>query len=343
MRRGRSSWVAVAWAPYSRRSEMFARELEGKLHCIHYLTFQSPLHAPVKYVLQAIRTLQILFKERPDAVHVQNPPFVCGLVVHVYCMMTGARFVTEHHSAAFDPAWDWARPLQRFVARRAVTNIVTSDHWAGIMHGWGARALVMHDPFLELPEGAPYPLAEGFNVVFVGTFADDEPIEEVVQAAARNPDVNLYITGNLRNAPPGLVDAAPDNVVFTGFLDMNREYLGLLRAADAVMVLTTRDNTLQLAGCEAIAVGKPLITSDWAYLRDLFEEGAVFVDPSAESIAAGVREVRARHAELAESIGPFRGARHREWEERLTRLKNLVSEALSDTADAEQEVHPRTG
>jgi glycosyltransferase involved in cell wall biosynthesis len=322
---------------------MFARELGGKLHCIHYLTFQSPLQAPVKYVLQAIRTLQILFGERPEAVHVQNPPFVCGLVVYVYCVMTGARFVTEHHSAAFDPPWDWAGPMQRFVARRAVTNIVTSEHWADIMRAWGANSLVMHDPFLELPEGAPYPLAEGFNVVFVGTFADDEPIEEVVRAAAKVPDVKLYVTGNLRKAPPGLVDAAPDNVTFTGFLDMNREYLGLLRSADAVMVLTTRDNTLQLAGCEAISVGKPLITSDWAYLRALFEQGAVFVDPCAESIAAGVREVRARHEALAKTIEPFKRARQREWKDRLTRLKELVSEALYGTTDVEQEVHPRTG
>ena len=41
-----TKWAAVAWAPYSRRSEMFARELGGKLHCIHYLRFQYPLHAP---------------------------------------------------------------------------------------------------------------------------------------------------------------------------------------------------------------------------------------------------------------------------------------------------------
>lgn len=324
MRGKKSGWVAVAWAPYSRRSEMFARELNGKLHCIHYLTFQSPLQAPFKYVLQSIRTLQVLFRERPEAVHVQNPPFVCGLVVDLYCRLSGARFVIEHHSAAFDPAWAWARPLQQYIARRAVINIVTSEHWAEVMHKWAAPSLVMHDPFLDLPEGVPYPLPEGFNVAFLGTFADDEPIEEVVQAAGNVPDVNLYVTGDLRKAPPGLVDGAPENVTFTGFLDMNREYLGLLRGADAVMVLTTRDNTLQLAGCEAIAVGKPLITSAWDYLRDLFPEGAVFVQPTVQSITEGVREMRNSHAELAASIEPFRRARQREWKKRLTRLKALV-------------------
>ena len=82
MRAGRNErrqrWAAVAWAPYSRRSEMFARELGGPLHCVHYLKFRSPPYAPLKYVMQAVKTLQILFTDRPQAVHVQNPPFLCG-------------------------------------------------------------------------------------------------------------------------------------------------------------------------------------------------------------------------------------------------------------------------
>ena len=106
-----SGWVAIAWAPYSRMSDTFARELMGKLHCIHYLRFQSPVHAPLKYVLQAARTLQVLFAERPAAVHVQNPPFVCGLVVALYCRLAGASYVLHYHSAAFDPIWAWALPV----------------------------------------------------------------------------------------------------------------------------------------------------------------------------------------------------------------------------------------
>lgn len=334
---GRNDWVAIAWAPYSRRSEMFARELGGRLHCVHYLRFQFPLHAPFKYILQALRTLQILFRERPGAVHVQNPPFVCGLVVLLYCRVAGASFVTEHHSAAFDRAWDWARPIQRFIARRAATNIVTSEHWADVMNSWGAPALVMHDPFLDLPEGQPYPLDDGFNIAFVGTFAADEPVEEVVKAASLVPDVNFYITGDVRKAPPALHLRAPSNVRFTGFLDMNRDYLGLIRGADAVMVLTTRDQTLQLAGCEAIAVGTPLITSDWEYLRGLFGRGTVFVSPSAESIADGVRSLREKHEELVEEIGVFRRERQREWAERLARLRAVVG-AADDRSDNEREV-----
>ena len=115
-------WLAVAWAPYSRMSDTFARELDGKLVCIHYLRFQSPPHAPLKYLLQTVRTLQVLIGERPRAVHVQNPPFVSGLVVYLYSRLFGAKFVLHYHSAAFGRVWDWALPIQNFLARRVTTG-----------------------------------------------------------------------------------------------------------------------------------------------------------------------------------------------------------------------------
>jgi len=327
-RTGRSSngWTAVAWAPYSRRSEMFARELGGTLHCIHYLRFRSPIHAPFKYVMQAVRTLQVLNRERPSAVHVQSPPFVCALVVHLYCLWSGARYVIEHHTASFGPAWDWALPMQKFVARRAVTNIVTAERWSDLVRSWGAETLVMHDPFLDLPPGEPFPLPPGPNVAFIGTFAQDEPLAAVLEAATMMPDVHLLITGDTGRAPTMIADAPP-NVTYTGFLDLNREYLGLLRGVDAAMVLTTRDDTLQLAGCEAISVGTPLITSDWPYLRELFGRAAVYVSHSAESIRDGVREALDRRADLAGEIPRFREERQRVWADRLDQLTAMVSQA----------------
>lgn len=330
------AWVAVAWAPYSRRSEMFARELGGPLHCIHYLRFQSPPHAPVKYVLQAVRTLQLLFRERPRAVHVQNPPFVCGLTVALYCWLTGSCYVVEHHSAAFGSIWDWAWPFQKLVVRRAVTNIVTDGHWADVVRSWGGRrspahALVMHDAFLDLPEGKPFAVRPGRNVAFAGTFADDEPLDAVLEAALLVPEVGFYVTGDIAKVPPAVVAQAPGNVTFTGFLDVNGEYLGLIRAVDAVMVLTTRDHTLQLAGCEAIAVGTPLITSDWPYLRDLFSTAAVYVAPTSESIRDGVVEAMRRLPDLRDEATAVRRAQRARWHAQMTELRALVDAAVGGT------------
>lgn len=321
----RDGWVVIAWAPYSRRSEMFARELGGTLYCIHNLKFRSKPHAPFKYVIQAVRTLWTLFRTRPAAVHVQDPPFLCPLVVMWYCRLAGAQFVIEYHSAAFEPIWRWGAPLQRRVARRAAANIVTNEHWADVVRSWGGHALVMYDAFLDLPDGEPYTVADGRSVAFACTFADDEPVGQVLEAAARLPDVHFYVTGDTSKADPELVAAASANVTFTGFLDPNGQYLGLLRAVDAVIVLTTRDFTLQLAGCEAVALGKPLITSDWPYLRDLFAHGAVFVEPTAASIRRGVEETLARLEELGAQTTVLAQLRRAEWNERLAELRRLAT------------------
>jgi glycosyltransferase involved in cell wall biosynthesis len=326
------TWAAIAWAPYSRRSEMFARELGGPLHCIHNLRFQSPPHAPAKYVIQALRTLQRLFRDRPRAVHVQNPPFVCGLTVALYCRLTRSCYVVEHHSAAFGRAWDWARPLQKVVVRRAAINIVTDGHWGDLVRSWGgrrspARALVMHDAFLELPEGRPFAVGPGRTIAFAGTFADDEPLDAVLAAARLLPDVRFYVTGDTTKAPSPALAQAPRNVTFTGFLDVNGEYLGLLRAADAVMVLTTRDHTLQLAGCEAIAVGTPLITSDWPYLRELFSTAAVYVAPTPQSIHDGVVEALHHLPDLRREAVEVRRHQRATWQAQMAELRALVAAA----------------
>ena len=319
-------WLAVAWAPFSRRSEMFARELRGPLHCIHYLKFRSKPHAPFKYVMQSVTTWRMLFRERPDAVHVQTPPFICGLVVAAYCRITGARFVVEYHSAAFERVWRWGAPLQRLVAREAACNIVTSEHWAEIVRSWGGEAIVMYDAFLDLPAGAPYEVGPGPTFAFISTFAEDEPVAEVLDAAAQLRDIDFFVTGDLAKAPSGLVAAAPPNVTFTGFLDPNTEYLGLLRAVDAVIVLTTRDHTLQLAGCEAAALGKPLVTSEWPYLRKLFPWGAEFVEPTAGSIRDGIARAVARLDELRNENEVLVRIRREEWNARLAQLHTVVGE-----------------
>ena len=324
----KDSWLVVAWAPVSRRSQMFARELDGKLYCIHYLRFQSLPYAPLKYILQTVRTWQVLFKERPRAVHVQNPPFVCGLVVYLYCLVAGARFVFDHHSAVFANVWNWALPVQRFLARRATTNIVTNQYWAQVVRSWGASALVMVDPFLDLPQGETFEVSPGFNLAFVSTFAPDEPLGAVLKAAMELPQVHFYITGDSNRMPKSFLESLPANVACTGFSPDDR-YIGLLRAVDAIMVLTTRDHTLQLGGCEAISVAKPLITSDWPYLRETFAGGTVHVPNTPDGIRDGILAMQEKHRDLEKEIVAFRQGKRQEWSSQLVQLEELVAKRAS--------------
>lgn len=147
-------------------------------------------------------------------------------------------------------------------------------------------------------------------------------------AAAMTPEVNYYVTGDTRKRPASFVAAAPPNVTFTGFLNPNGEYLGLLRGADAAMVLTTRDHTLQLGGCEAVAVGKPLITSDWPYLRELFCGGTIFAPNTGEGLRDAVLAMCEQRETLAREVVAFRGDSRREWDARMRQLEDRVAAAV---------------
>lgn len=322
------AWAFIAWAPHSRRSEVFAKVFQGKLHCIYSYRLQKPLYAPAKYMLQALRTLKVLFTERPKAIHVQNPPVICGLVVGFYCYIADARFVFDHHSAAFGHAWDWALPGLKVLARRAVTNIVTTQHWANIVNSWGAHALIMGDPFLELPPHIAFPTGTGFNIAFISTFSPDEPLEAVVRAATELPQVHVYITGDAKRKPKIFHDSLPANVTCTGFLP-DAEYIGVLRAVDVIMALTTRNYTLQLGGVEAVSIGQPLVTSDWPFLREFFPQGTVYVDNTSEGIRAGILLMMNEHARFRNEIAALREEKRQQWNIQSAQLEKLVAQALN--------------
>jgi len=321
-------WMFIAWAPYARRSESLARELGAELCLVHYLKFQTPIYAPVKYILQGIRTLMLLFSKRPTVVFVQNPPFACSLVVYLYCYTVGAHFVFDHHSAVFSPVWDWALPIQKSLAQRAITNIVTNQHWAEIVQSWGASALIMGDPFLELAQGEMFRVEPGFSVAFVSTFAPDEPLDAVLQAATQVPKVHFYITGDSKRQPKSFFDSLPNNVTCTGFLPDAR-YVGLLRAVDAMLVLTTRDHTLQLGGCEAVSLAKPLITSDWPCLKKFFVRGTIHVANSAASIREGILAMQEKYKDLNEEMMAFRQESRQEWNAQLAQLKQVIADHVA--------------
>jgi len=137
--------------------------------------------------------------------------------------------------------------------------------------------------------------------VFVCTYSVDEPVGAVVEAARRLPDVWFSFTGDPDYAPRGFRESLPKNIRLTGFIP-DGEYVSLLRAADAILVLTRDDHTMQRGGYEAVALEKPLITSAWTLLRQVFSRGTVHVDNSPEGIAQAFLIARGDQAHVVTSL-----------------------------------------
>jgi glycosyltransferase involved in cell wall biosynthesis len=321
----------LIWGPPSHgpRSRVFAQVLGiADIHFVYSTRRRGWLAAPAKYPYQAIKTLQLLFARRPRLVFVQSPPSFAVLFVYLYCLLSSARYVVDAHSAAFQRrVWTWPRWLHRFLARRAVTTIVTNEHFQRQVQGWGARAFVLRDIPTAFDTSGEYPLDGEFNIAVVNTFAQDEPLDQVLEAAAGLPKVQFYVTGRKEAAPPGLLAGAPSNVHFTGFLP-DASYYALLSGAHAVMCLTTRDHTMQRGACEALSLGKPIITSDWPLLRAYFHKGAVHVPSAAAGIRQGILEIQRRYDNYTAEIKRLQASQRREWQEKIEALMQLIEMTL---------------
>ncbi|MBL8046919.1 MAG: hypothetical protein JNL09_10270 [Anaerolineales bacterium] len=213
--------------------------------------------------------------------------------------------------------------MTAWMVRRAAFNIITNEHWQNIIEKWGGRALVLDDVPADFPTGETYPLPAGANVVVISSIAPDEPLETVLEAARRQPDVHFHITGDKRRVPENLLRAASANLQFTGFLS-DAQYFGLLRAVDALVVLTTRDFTNQRGGCEAVWLGQPLVISNWPVLQRAFHSGTVHVPNTVEGIAHGIREAIARRPELLTGMSHLQAERRARWQTISAQLTQLL-------------------
>lgn len=318
-----SDGLFIAWHPFSRRGQLLSEKFRLRLYLVHSLKRRYFL-APVRYILQAVRTTRILLKERPRLVFVQNPPIFAAMVVYLYARLGRARYVIDSHTGALlSPWWKWSLPIHAFLSRRAITTIVTNEYLRSIVDSWGADTFLIADIPTKFPEGQTVSLDGKFNVAVINTFSPDEPLEAVLEAASALPETHFYVTGNLIRAKKSLLENKPDNVTFTGFLP-DAEYFGLLRAARAIMVLTTDDHTMQRGACEAVSLGKPIVTSNWPILREYFNRGTLFVDNSAADIQRAVIKMQQQREKLENEISLLQQERWQEWQHKQAALTKLI-------------------
>lgn len=320
----------LAWAPpsHSGRSQLLSDKLGIALLEVHYFRQRSRWIVPIKYTLQGIKTLVELFRRRPRVIFVQDPPILASLVVWIYCLFSRSHFIIDSHTDALLASWfQWLMPLHRFLSLRAICTIVTNEYLKSIIDDRGAPSFILADVPTEF-KYRDYPLDNKFDIAMVSSFSYDEPRKRVFEVARRLPDVHFHITGSLKLANQAELDQAPENVHFTGFLPFE-DYYGLLHGADAVLVLTTEDHTLQWGACEAVSLGRPVITSDWPFLKSYFDKGTVYVDNTIEGIYQGVVAMQREHERYSREVLELRQERKLEWEQKHDELMAMIQQAMN--------------
>jgi glycosyltransferase involved in cell wall biosynthesis len=292
--------VFVSWGAVGGRPAELADAIGADFICLYPMGAGRRPPVLVRYLVSAVLTGRYLRRHRPRTVVVTNPPIVAALVTYGWARAIGARVVLDSHPGGFGAQGDrTAARLQRFhrwLVRRTALSLVATSEWGDIVRSWGGEAEVVHEAPGSWSTAPPH-RHDPLRLLFVGRFAPDEPFEHVVQAAALVPSCEILLTGDPKRCPESVVQDAPPNVRFIGFLD-SEDYQGAVADADVVICLTTEPGSVMRAAYEAVYARRPLIISGWPIAHDLFPF-AVHVDNGTTQLADAIRIADARFDELA--------------------------------------------
>jgi len=264
-----------------------------------------------------MRTVRLVLRERPAVVFCQNPSLVLSSSMVVLGPRAGFRVCVDAHNAGLFPKEGTSRALgrvSRFVQKHADITIVSNAHLADHVLMNGGRPFVLPDRIPDIPEASPVPLQGKKNILFISSFAADEPYQLVFEAARQlEEDVRIHVTGDYRRRG---IDpkSVPSNVALMGYVSEER-YVGMLRSVDATIDLTSREDCLVCGAYESLAVEKPQVLSDTNALRAYFSKGAVYASHSARSIRDAIVSVLENRAALEEGARALKRERQSEWEQ----------------------------
>lgn len=271
----------LSWVRYHGRSAELAEVLGLKPEFVK----PNGRNLVERYVRSILQTRRCLRSDSSSSIFVMLPPAPALLTVMAF-KRSNTRIVADLHTGYFlDPKWKWFSRIGLWMLRGEAV-VVTNSELAKLTLKSGVRTFVLHD-ILTDRSMVESTTAEGF-VLCPLSYANDEPVDEIVAAARLCPQIRFVFTGR---APEAIKAKATPNVRFTGYVT-NEVFQRLLLEAQLICALTKRDFTMQRAGYEALMAGKPQVTSNFHVLSQFLTTAAEYVDPrDPQSIASGIESV----------------------------------------------------
>ena len=325
----------LSWIRFQRRPLAMQPSFGYRIHFLPIRWRGTPGLA-LSYLVNFCSSLKLLWSERPDTVWVQVPQYPALWAAMLYRVLTPRRVTLVadcHNSIVWQP---WSRfPFGLRSLRRCDLVLLHNSEVAKSARELGVpaqRMLVLEDAPLEPADPAPPPADASPRpwLLFPASWAADEPIAQVIEAARRMPEATFLITGDPTPVNPApAADRLPPNVRLLGFLPL-AQFDGYLAHADVILGLTLEEG-VQLSVCnEAVGLGVPMVCSGTRILRQIFPKGTVFVDArDPDAIVAGCRQALLRRDELAGRMKAFSLERRQQWHRFQARP---VSERLASCA-----------
>lgn len=308
-----SSGAFISWSKQNGRTTDLADELG-----LTTVFIFAPGNILLRYLRSARHTFRIFRAYKNSTVVAMLPPTPLLLCALLASKIHRTRLILDLHTGFFyDPKWRWAMKPSLKLMRRNLC-IVTNSNLAQVCEREGISTVVLHDILSErISEGSA---TESYNIICPLSYSNDEPVAAILEAAAESPEITWRLTGS---APESIKETAPANVEFTGFIP-DADYLHALSKSTAVLALTTRQDTMQRAGYEALMSHVPVVTSKFAVLKEFFDEAAIYSDADATSIRESARFAIKNSGRLRAAAAQVLVDRMSEQAGALTHLRTII-------------------
>ena len=332
-----SKKIFIVWGREMQLSNNLGEALGAEVKQVYYKELYG-VNLPVvlRYFVQGIATLFILFKNRPKVVIVQNPPVFAPLTVLLYCKLSGAKFAIDSHTAAFlDNKWKNFYGLFKFIAKQAILNSCHNYKNLEILKSLGIKpAMVMQffNPVYNLAklnqlmqdekiERAVK--ASNLPIMMVNRFASDDDWETVIKTAELMSEADFFITGDFKRTRVE-EKKLPNNVFLTGYLKHD-EFLKLMWRSRVILAFTLRSDTALWSIREIMALNKPFITTDSEVLRHYFNEVALFTKSDSQELKQKIEQAIANEDNIKNKIKIFLEKDKIRWNNEILEYKKYLN------------------
>ncbi|MES2822434.1 MAG: hypothetical protein V4732_02450 [Pseudomonadota bacterium] len=279
-----------------------------------------------RYSKCIFNTIGVLYKRRNGVVFVQTPSIALALLALFMRPFLRYMLIIDAHNAGIFPEKKWLMHIAELVLKKADFTIVTNQRLADIISSKGGSALIIPDP---LPTFHDQKKLMGMeiehkNVLFICSWANDEPYFEVFKTAESLQDFSFFVTGRSKGKEQGYGKPLPKNIVLTGYLS-DDDYHKKLATSGIIVDLTTRDDCLVCGAYEATALERPFIVSNKKAIREYFKKGCVYVENTTEDITHGITLMVEQHNELKKQVVLGRTEIETNWNLLFEKTKVLIA------------------
>tara|TARA_R110001583_G_scaffold58197_4_gene173712 strand:- start:314 stop:1342 length:1029 start_codon:yes stop_codon:yes gene_type:complete len=303
--------IWISWER-QRRTITLSKEFNAELFIV-----RNKRSGLFRYPELIVKTVQIIFREKPKYVFAQNPSIILAALICFLkkpCKFTAV--IDRHtnfkltHRNSYKLKWILFRCLSNYSLANADHTIVTNKYLKLLIRNHSRSSSVLPDKIPNLMPANELDIRSRkfkLTAFFICTFADDEPYREVFAAFKDFPEICLEVTGNYDDAlDQSEIKGLPENVKLLGFVS-NQNYIDHLFDCDFTVILTSQEFTLNCGAYESLAAKKPMLLSDTKTIRSYFTFGANYTKlDSLESVRAGIDSIKVelalREREIVEQL-----------------------------------------